>query len=368
MPPAAPSAAAPNASASPSSLDPIKVAAYKEVFEEFDLDRSGTINVGELGDTMRKLSGGLPVRDAEIEAIMRDLDADKSGDIGFDEFCKMMAARSDPEEEMRAAFSAFDVDGSGAISAAEVRSGLPVPRPPAHLLHPPPAPTPAPAVRAQAKQLLRNLDIEISDVDADELIAVADTGELPPATTPPIVARVATTLPRRAATSVCLSAKALSTTFPCLPAVVSADGSGELEFSEFQIMLQSNSSAVVRAAWLGASLHAVAAVNHLPTSAAHGVGRCHVITIRTTLASPPLLPPLSPAVVAPHSPRRPRPLLPPPPQTPRPAQPPRPPSAPWPHTRNHLSGGQGTESRADGGRRVEDEATGTCATWTGLAP
>lgn len=41
--------------------------------------------------------------------------------MDFDEFAKMMATRSDPEEEIKAAFAAFDVDGSGAISVSEVR-------------------------------------------------------------------------------------------------------------------------------------------------------------------------------------------------------------------------------------------------------
>jgi Ca2+-binding EF-hand superfamily protein len=99
-----------------------KTSVFKDVFNEFDLDSSGTINVSELGAAVRKLSGGLPVSDPEIETMMTNVDSDASGDIGFEEFCKMMAARSDPVEEMKAAFSTFDIDGSGSISAAEVRA------------------------------------------------------------------------------------------------------------------------------------------------------------------------------------------------------------------------------------------------------
>ena len=114
-----------DASVKPGSMpDANKVEIYRNVFDEFDLDHGGTISVSELADAMRKLSGGLPVTDEAIKEMMASVDNDGSGDIGFDEFCKLMAARSDPAEELQAAFLAFDVDGSGSISAVEVRTLL----------------------------------------------------------------------------------------------------------------------------------------------------------------------------------------------------------------------------------------------------
>ena len=123
----------------------------KEIFDEFDVDKGGTINVQELEEVIKKLSGGIPVPKSEIEAIMQEVDTDGSGKIDFAEFCKLMEARSDPLEEMKAAFAAFDTDGSGSISVAE------------------------------AKQLLDGLGMGISDAEIEEIMQVADTdgsGEL----------------------------------------------------------------------------------------------------------------------------------------------------------------------------------------------
>jgi len=53
------------------------------------------------------------------------VDADKSGKIEFPEFLELMATRPPDtntlEDELRDAFTAFDVDGSGLITADELK-------------------------------------------------------------------------------------------------------------------------------------------------------------------------------------------------------------------------------------------------------
>jgi len=53
------------------------------------------------------------------------VDADKSGKIEFPEFLELMATRPPDtntlEDELREAFTAFDVDGSGLITADELK-------------------------------------------------------------------------------------------------------------------------------------------------------------------------------------------------------------------------------------------------------
>lgn len=99
----------------------VKREMMKEVFDSVDNDKSGTINVSELGSIVQKMSAK-PVSAKELAQMLSAVDADGSGEIDFEEFCKLMNSRvADPEEEIKAAFAAFDRDGSGSISTVEVR-------------------------------------------------------------------------------------------------------------------------------------------------------------------------------------------------------------------------------------------------------
>lgn len=96
--------------------------ALRELFDDIDHDKSGTISVSELGSAIQRIESRTP-SEADIREIMATVDTDNSGMIDFEEFVKMMGTRTDPYEEMKAAFAAFDEDGSGTISADEVRVG-----------------------------------------------------------------------------------------------------------------------------------------------------------------------------------------------------------------------------------------------------
>ncbi|KAK4941471.1 hypothetical protein LTR10_018615 [Elasticomyces elasticus] len=99
-----------------------EISAYRDVFALFDKDESGTITAQELGDIMRSL--GQTPTDSELQDMINEVDVDNSGAIDFDEFLKMMSTTvraQDFAQETRAAFDVFDKDGSGTISADELR-------------------------------------------------------------------------------------------------------------------------------------------------------------------------------------------------------------------------------------------------------
>uniref|UniRef100_A0A7S3PJ03 Calmodulin n=1 Tax=Aplanochytrium stocchinoi TaxID=215587 RepID=A0A7S3PJ03_9STRA len=98
---------------------------YASVFELFDEDGNGNIDIDELGRMVNKIQQGSspPTRD-ELESMMASVDADKNGNIDFSEFVTLMTNRvkhDDPDKEIRDAFSSFDEDGSGAIDKSELK-------------------------------------------------------------------------------------------------------------------------------------------------------------------------------------------------------------------------------------------------------
>ena len=101
-----------------------RLSEYKEAFGLFDRDSDGAISASELGDVMRSL-GETPTN-AEIEAIIRELDTDGSGTIDFPEFLTLMTKHSvkdqDTEADLVDAFGVFDSDHNGYISATELRN------------------------------------------------------------------------------------------------------------------------------------------------------------------------------------------------------------------------------------------------------
>ncbi|KAJ8603538.1 hypothetical protein CTAYLR_004873 [Chrysophaeum taylorii] len=59
-----------------------------EQFKAIDIDNSGTIDKDELRYLLRKCTGSLPT-DAEVEAMMREIDRNRDGLIAFDEFATL---------------------------------------------------------------------------------------------------------------------------------------------------------------------------------------------------------------------------------------------------------------------------------------
>merc|ERR1719331_266950 len=95
---------------------------FRKNFNLFDKKRTGSIPVADMGTVLRSL--GQNPTEAELAALVEEVDKDKSGTIEFDEFVDLMSrtnkTQEQMEEEIKNAFLTFDSDGSGYID----REGL----------------------------------------------------------------------------------------------------------------------------------------------------------------------------------------------------------------------------------------------------
>ncbi|GMH58561.1 hypothetical protein TrST_g7200 [Triparma strigata] len=68
--------------------------ALRKWFDHLDDDRSGEVDVDELADPL--LSTGIAGTISEVKALIRTVDKDGSGEIGFEEFLKVMQPKKEP--------------------------------------------------------------------------------------------------------------------------------------------------------------------------------------------------------------------------------------------------------------------------------
>ena len=97
----------------------------KDAFVRLDKDGDGSINTKELGTCMRHL--GRNPTEEELQDMVNEVDADGNGTLDFFEFLNLMTRyvrNSTDVEEIKEAFSVFDKDGSGLVSADELRQTL----------------------------------------------------------------------------------------------------------------------------------------------------------------------------------------------------------------------------------------------------
>merc|ERR1719284_808737 len=91
------------------ALDEEQKKEIKEAFDLFDVDGSGSIDIKELTVAMKAL--GCEPKPGEIEKMIAEVDDDGGGEIGFDEFLKMMTHKilnKDPKDDMIKAFKLIE--------------------------------------------------------------------------------------------------------------------------------------------------------------------------------------------------------------------------------------------------------------------
>ncbi|MBO3458012.1 EF-hand domain-containing protein [Aetokthonos hydrillicola Thurmond2011] len=90
-------------------------------FNVFDKDANGGISAEELGLVMRSL--GQSPDEIELRDLIKEVDVDLSGTIDFEEFKALMVSKQgDRVSRFQLAFSVFDENNSGEITADEMRS------------------------------------------------------------------------------------------------------------------------------------------------------------------------------------------------------------------------------------------------------
>ena len=90
---------------------------FKDVFDYFDKDKSGSIDIKELSHLLKSL--GENPNPSELKAMIDALDTDGNGAIEWNEFCTMMLSKRveiTPEEEIKKVFDKFDKDHTNLIT------------------------------------------------------------------------------------------------------------------------------------------------------------------------------------------------------------------------------------------------------------
>ncbi|XP_019926399.2 uncharacterized protein [Magallana gigas] len=103
-------------------LKPDELKEAQACFSLFDMDNDGKIATKDLGTVVRSL--GCNPSEAEVTQLIREVDIDGSGQVEFSEFIAMFERHrheKNTEDEIIDAFTVFDKEGNGYISAAELR-------------------------------------------------------------------------------------------------------------------------------------------------------------------------------------------------------------------------------------------------------
>lgn len=96
----------------------------KQMFDDFDKDKDGTIDRSELELALRSLN--LDFTQGDIETYMEQLDRSKNGDISYEEFKAFIEEKLSFKEkdQLGEIFDLLDRDGDGLVGALEVKYAL----------------------------------------------------------------------------------------------------------------------------------------------------------------------------------------------------------------------------------------------------
>ena len=103
------------------TMDRKDVGQLNELFLLADTEDTGTLNLMELRNALRKLE--LPMDDKEIEEIFKGIDQDRSGEIHYMEFLAALAESQGlvTMERLAEAFDRLDTEGKGYISHDDLK-------------------------------------------------------------------------------------------------------------------------------------------------------------------------------------------------------------------------------------------------------
>ncbi|XP_064621634.1 uncharacterized protein LOC135484256 [Lineus longissimus] len=102
-----------------------QIAEYRETFALFDKDRDGYIHVNDMAPAIRSL--GQNPTETEIAEMKVSADKEHTNTVDFPEFLSCMSKRAgfqDTEDDLIEAFSVFDRECIGKISAPELRHAM----------------------------------------------------------------------------------------------------------------------------------------------------------------------------------------------------------------------------------------------------
>ena len=98
----------------------------KEMFYEMDVNKDGTLTLGEIKNCLIKLNLEKNINNEEIISLFKGIDTNKSRRIEYTEFISAAIEKKEflKEEKLLDLFKALDKDGSGKISKSDIKKVL----------------------------------------------------------------------------------------------------------------------------------------------------------------------------------------------------------------------------------------------------